>query len=71
MRASLSCYACSERTIGNGLKLGQRRFRLDIRKTVFHCSGSQALKQVVQGGGGAPETFKSGLDLALCDGLVV
>lgn len=66
--AGLFCLACSERDRGNGLKLGQWRFRLNIRKFLFHCSSYQALElvaQVVE----LPslEVFQWPLDLALGD----
>lgn len=46
--ARLFMVLCNGRTRDNGQKLKQDKFRLDLRKKLFHSEGSQVLEQIVQ-----------------------
>ena len=57
----------NDRTRGNGIKLRQERFRLDIRKKFFYTEGGDTLEQVAKEVVDVPslEAFKTRLDVAL------
>ena len=59
----------SDRTRGNGFKLRQGMFRLDIRRKFFHSEGGDALNRLPKEAVDAPslEAFKARLDVALGD----
>jgi len=59
--------ACCNRKRGNGFKLKEGRYRLDIKKIFFYDKGDEPLERVARRGGKCPslETFKVRLDGAL------
>jgi len=50
----LSTRACIDRTMFDGFKLKEGRFRLDTRKKFFYYEGSETLEQDAQRGGRCP-----------------
>ena len=52
-RDRLFSRVCCVRTRGNGIKLKEERFTVDIRKT-FYNKGSEVLEQIAQRHGGCP-----------------
>ena len=66
-REGLFIRACSDRTRGNGFKLEEGKFRLDIRKKFFTVRvvrpWNRLLSKVVNAP--SPEAFKARLDVAL------
>ena len=57
----------SDRTRGNGFKLGEGRFRLDIKKKFFHAEGGDKLNRLPKEVVDAPslEAFMARLAVAL------
>lgn len=49
-KARVFSEARSQRTSGNGYKLKDRKFHLNVRKSIFYCKSDGTLEQIVQKG---------------------
>ena len=57
-RGKLYIRACSNRTKGNGFKLKESKFRLEVRKKLFYDEDGETLEQISQTSCGCPITAR-------------